>query len=59
MRRAGERCCSVNAAHAVDGDFLYEELFGDDCFNDFCLLGSDCLVVLLIHNYESTFPTTH
>lgn len=59
MGRAGERMCSVNAAHAVDGDFLDEELFGDDCFGDFGLVGCCCEGVLLIHGYESTFPSTH
>ena len=51
--------CSVNAAHAVDGDFLDEELFGDDYFGDFGLVGCCCEGVLLIHGYESTFPSTH
>ena len=49
--REGE---SVDAAHAVDGDFLNEEFFGDDCLGGVGLFGGLCLDDVLFHNYDST-----
>jgi len=40
---------SVDAAHAVDRDFLDEELFGDDVVRGLGLVGSDVLKVVLFH----------
>lgn len=50
----GEPVGSVDTAHAVDGDFLDEELLGDNCFGGFCLLGDLGLWGVLFHIYEST-----
>ena len=50
----GEPMGSVDTAHAVDGDFLNEELFGDSGFDDFDLLGDLGLWGVLFHTYEST-----
>lgn len=56
---ADEPVGSVDTAHAVDGDFLDEELLGDDCLGDFDLLGDLNLVGVLFHAYESTFAEPH
>ena len=58
MRRVPEVFSSVDTAHAVDGDFLDEQFFGDDCFGGVGLFGSGG-GVLLIHRYESTCRGTH
>jgi hypothetical protein len=55
----GEPMGSVDTAHAVDGDFLNEELFGDSGFDDFDLLGDLGLWGVLFHTYESTFAEPH
>jgi len=50
---------SVNAAHAVNGDFLYEELFRDDCFGGVGLDVGEVLDVVLFHTYDSTRREPH
>ena len=50
----GEPNGSVDTAHAVNGDFLDEELFRDSCFDGFDLLGDLGLWGVLFHTYEST-----
>jgi hypothetical protein len=49
---------SVDTAHAINGDFLNEELFSDDCFGGFDLLGDLGLWGVLFHAYESTCVKT-
>jgi hypothetical protein len=50
---------SVDTAHAINGDFLDEELFSDDCFGGFDLLGDLGLWGVLFHAYESTPAKPH
>lgn len=57
QRTTGEG--SVDAAHAVDRNLFYQQLFGHHGLDGLCLVGVLSRDVVLFHDYDSTPSCPH